>query len=298
MTENLAQLLRASKIRTSINVTGIGETQTSARLAAVITITPSASEIWAYSTTALILKSLTRYMPIRVNSPCYWSHLGGLKLADPDPTGSDPIDLKIGADLFGSLLLNGIRKGTANEPIAQDTVLGWIISGPTGQVQAEKPTSIGVHHTFVDDDLDFNLRRFWEVEEVPRTSKLSLDDQACEEYFLHTHSRDRNGRYIVRLPFKTGPPISIGESRNSALQQYLRSEKRLKRDPSKAAAYNEFLKEYADLGHMQRVPDTEKLVIQRRSFSSLIAPSSVKVVRQPEFALYLTHRIERPTAHH
>jgi len=91
------------------NVTGIGETQTSARHAALLLQTPSASESPAYSTTALILKSLTRYIPIRVNSQCDWSHLSGLKLADPDPTGSDSIDLIIEADLFGSLLLNGIR---------------------------------------------------------------------------------------------------------------------------------------------------------------------------------------------
>ncbi|XP_071643017.1 uncharacterized protein [Temnothorax longispinosus] len=88
-----------------------------------------------------------------------------LHLANRDPASSAPVDIIIGADLFGSLLLEGVRKGTADEPITQHTVLGWIISGPTGQARRDHP--IEAHHVSVDDDLDLNLRRFWEVEEIP-----------------------------------------------------------------------------------------------------------------------------------
>ena len=31
---------------------------------------------------------------------------------------------------------------------------------------------------------------------------LTPDEQACEDYFVKTHSRDKDGRYTVRLPFK------------------------------------------------------------------------------------------------
>ncbi|XP_077260520.1 uncharacterized protein LOC143896497 [Temnothorax americanus] len=185
-----------------------------------------------------------------------WPHLKDLTLADQDFAGSAPIDVLIGAELFGSLILDGVRKGAANEPIAQNTVLGWIISGPTGGARSSQ--RIDVHQASVDEDLDFNIRRFWEVEEIPRTSQLTPEDQACEEHFLRTHYRNLDGRYVVRLPFKKGPPISIGESSRSALQSYLRAENRLKREPAKAAEYHDFLKEYADLEHMQLVPDNEE----------------------------------------
>jgi len=85
-----------------------------------------------------------------------------------------------------------------------------------------------VHHSSVKDDVDYNLRRFWEVEEVPRNSALTPEAQACEEHFRATHYRNSDGRYVVRLSFKNGPPIAIGESRHSALQLYRRSEIRLK----------------------------------------------------------------------
>jgi len=199
------------------------------------------------------LKSLTRYLPNRFDIQTQWPHLNGLSLADPDPAGSDPIELIIGADLFGSLILDGVRKGAADEPIAQNTVLGWIISEPTAQPRLLLQQSIGVHYSSVVDDLNQTLRRFWEIEEVPAPSKLSPEEQACDDHFNSTHSRTSEGRYVIRFPFKTGPPINIGESRHIALQHYLRTESRLKTDSSKSAEYHNFLKEYSDLRHMQRV---------------------------------------------
>jgi len=55
-------------------------------------------------------------------------------LSDPDPFSTHPIHLLIGADLYGTLLLNEIKQGPIGTPTAQRTALGWIISGPTGSV--------------------------------------------------------------------------------------------------------------------------------------------------------------------
>lgn len=41
---------------------------------------------------------------------------------------SDLIDIIIGADLFGQLVLDGVRRGSPGEPTAQNTTLGWILS--------------------------------------------------------------------------------------------------------------------------------------------------------------------------
>ncbi|XP_029172121.1 uncharacterized protein LOC114941332 [Nylanderia fulva] len=260
ITENLVQSLRLPKLNTAVRVTGIGETQTNVRHAVHLTITPSNADTPVYRTTALILKSLTRYLPNRLDIPEQWPHLNGLSLADPDPAGSDPIEIIIGADLFGSLILDGVRKGAVDEPIAQNTALGWIISGPIAQLRPLSQSSIGVHHCSVTDDLNQTLRRFWEIEEIPASSKITSEEKACDDHFNSTHSRNSEGRYIVRLPFKHGPPLNIGESRHSALQSYLRTESRIKTDSSKSSEYHNFLKEYYDLRHMQRVSETEQLI--------------------------------------
>jgi len=60
--ESLAQRLRLVRINRSVCITGISEMQSIVRHAAKITITPLYRDEPAYSTTALILRSLTKYL--------------------------------------------------------------------------------------------------------------------------------------------------------------------------------------------------------------------------------------------
>ena len=56
--------------------------------------------------------------------------LQGLPLADPSYDGEGPIDLLLGADAYALILRDGLIKGGIGEPMAQNTTLGWIVSGP------------------------------------------------------------------------------------------------------------------------------------------------------------------------
>ncbi|XP_071634081.1 uncharacterized protein [Temnothorax longispinosus] len=117
-----------------------------------------------------------------------------------------------------------------------------------------RPARIQAHHCTLLEELSDQLKRFWEVEELPQKTHLSPEEMRCEEHFVSTHSRAPNGQYIVRLPFKSGPPIEIGESKSSAIALYSRLEARLKSNPDLAKEYNEFLAEYERLGHMVKAP--------------------------------------------
>jgi len=75
------------------------------------------------------------------------------------------------------------------------------------------------------------------------------------EAFCSTHSRTTEGRYMVRLPFKTGPPIDIGGSLQIATVLYAR---RLQSRPEISRPYQDFLREYLELGHME--PVSEKVI--------------------------------------
>ncbi|XP_018371806.1 PREDICTED: uncharacterized protein LOC108766801 [Trachymyrmex cornetzi] len=182
--------------------------------------------------TALILRSLTKYLPNRVDTAHNWKHVAGLELADRDPMSSDLIDIIIGADLFGMLVLDGVRKGSEHESIAQNTTLGWILSGPIASSPNTGSVSALAHHGVVIETLDCDLRRFWEIEEVPQKAARSPEDHQCEEHFKATHSRTPEGRFH-------------------------RLEQRLNRNPIIASEYREFLAEYETLGRMTKRPPTE-----------------------------------------
>ncbi|XP_070529844.1 uncharacterized protein [Cardiocondyla obscurior] len=226
------------------------------RQVANVTVSSVQGDSSFFTTTALILNTLTSYAPRRGNSLTTLRHLSRLQLADPDPTSSDPIHMIIGADLYGDVILDGVRKGMSGNPVAQNTVFGWIISGPLSCALSSQPPSpqLTVHHCAPEADLESALRRFWEIEELPARQFLTPAEERCENHFRATHSRAADGRYIVRLPFIAEPPLSIGQSRHVAATQLSRLIRRLKIQPTLHSEYNQFLSDYETLNHMPRAP--------------------------------------------
>ncbi|XP_070170744.1 uncharacterized protein [Polyergus mexicanus] len=215
------------------------------------------------STTALILKSLRSYTSRRHVDLSSLSYLSELPRADADPTSSDLINLIIGADLYNDIICDGVCKGSVGQPFAQNSIFRWIISGPLTSLEKQDPFqstmtsvhcprgSISAHHTLSSPSLEEELCRFWEIEELPRQSILTPQEQQCEEHFCSTHYRDSNARYIVRLPFKTSPPIDIGNSRFCAEKMVNSLIRRFRDKPELAKKYSDFISEYQRLGHMQ-----------------------------------------------
>ncbi|XP_025270380.1 uncharacterized protein LOC112639719 [Camponotus floridanus] len=253
ITSRLSHALKLQRVNLPITISGVGGINAgTCRWAAPINISPFNKSHPTISATASILKSLTRYSPAFSTSNVEWKHLTDLNLADPDPLSPDAIDVLIGADLYSELLLNGIRKGPSGQPIAQETILGWVLSGPTS-IPSSSYHTITVQHSAISLSLDKELRRFWEIEEIPRQILLTPEEQQCENYFKSTYSRDSDGRYIVRLPFKRGPPIEIGDSYNLAKRLTKTLHRRLAANLLLKTEYTEFMDEYERLGHMRKV---------------------------------------------
>ena len=68
------------------------------------------------------------------------------------------------------MLLEGLRKGRDDEPVAQNTAFGWILSGKNFDVRPElqslESRAAFVHHCVTNSDLDSVMERFWNLEEV------------------------------------------------------------------------------------------------------------------------------------
>lgn len=106
--------------------------------------------------------------------------------------------------------------------------------------------------------LSSQLEQFWKIEEVESELPLSKEEQRCEDFFKDTHSRDEEGRYIVRLPFND-KIHELGNSKRGAIAQFLRMERKMERDPIFAEKYREFMREYEQLGHMKRISEPREV---------------------------------------
>jgi len=104
-----------------------------------------------------------------------------------------------------------------------------------------------VSHCTSVSDTDALLRKFWEDEQIQQPLPLKIEEQQCEQHFITIHSRMPNGRYMVRLPFKTGSPPAIGDSLPIATALYARLESRLRSQPEIRKQYDDFLSEYREL---------------------------------------------------
>jgi hypothetical protein len=108
-----------------------------------------------------------------------------LDLADPEPASADQIDVLLGAVVFADIICDGLRKGSSLQPIAQKTVLGWILVGPCDSTGQNK--GVTTHQGSVGDSLNALVRRFWEQEELSPAS-IPLTPEEREEIFATTHA--------------------------------------------------------------------------------------------------------------
>lgn len=249
VSERIVQLLRLTREPSSTHIIGIGgysanRTRGTTLLEVQAHFDPSKS----LSFRAHILPKLTNASSATRQSNV-WPHLQGLKLADPEFCITGAIDILLGADVYGQILEEGIIKGGPTAPTAQLTKFGWIVSGPSGS-HNEHPM-LHTFHLNIDADLNEKLQRFWTLDEVPNAANQQATpaDQECENHFLTTHSRDKDGRYIVRLPFKS-PPSDLGESKSKAQRMLHCLHRKFNLNPIFQQSYADFIKEYEQLQHL------------------------------------------------
>ena len=166
----------------------------------------------------------------------------GLQLADEQYWKGGRVDAIFGADVFHDLLMDGMAKDSL---LAQRTHVGWILSGRT---EGMKGTSTFSCVATVDNDLDKKLQLFWETEEkVAEVSAWTPEQQAAENFFVATTTRNEQGRFVCRLPLKEG--VSLGSSRRAAIGNLFQLEKRFKKDPLLKERYVVGMREYISCGH-------------------------------------------------
>jgi len=186
----------------------------------------------------------------------------GIDLADPLFWSPQKIDILIGAAHFYELICERQAKPTADGPIFQETRLGWVVSGslPVCNRNTEPPDNIACHftssHTDINMTVEHMLPFFWRMEEFEGNVSYTIEEKACQKYFDRTVTRDADGRFIVRLPFRENV-LSLGSSYDIAKRRLLALERRFANNEKLKNDYTLFLDEYIRLGHMEQVHDNQ-----------------------------------------
>lgn len=255
ITSDLCNSLQLQQSQVNIKVSGLNQTHSEIRKKALAQI-QSRYNNFTTRASCLVVPQITNNLPNFKVDLQSLQIPGHIKLADPNFHLPDKIDILLGADIFWHIMCVGQIKLARNGPVLQKSKFGWIVSGPIHQTASSEITHCNFSRNI---DIDKQLARFWEVEEISPTKPLSHEEKLCESHFLETVRRNEVGKFIVTIPMKDSLD-KLGDSYENAKNRFLALERKFNRNPEFKKRYFSFIDEYHKLGHMVKassIDDTQ-----------------------------------------
>ncbi|XP_068987551.1 uncharacterized protein, partial [Bombus flavifrons] len=251
MSEKFAKSLGMKRRRCSVPIGTLDDLTTIAKSQITATIV-SMDGKYKRIVTFLVIPIISAVVPDQPIDRSVIQLPKNIKLADPAFHRPGPIDILLSSGpTLASFCVGQIKlsQSTDTELCLQKTRFGWVIGG-------SPPARAGIHSFHVTTtDLQADLARFWEIDEGPPTTHFSEAELQCEEHFRNHVQRNKEGRYVVALPFNEKLP-TLGTSRSVAMSRLASLHRRFQRDKQFEAAYSAVIQEYLDLGHMTKItPD-------------------------------------------
>nr|XP_034837780.1 uncharacterized protein LOC117994009 [Maniola hyperantus] len=254
VTEATVQLLGLKREPINGLVSGIGNGQVKIKHMTSLVIESFHNPQNIIQVNAYVMSSLASLLPTSTIHTPDWLELENLTLADPGFATPGKIDILLGADVYGEVLLNDMIKHPQGNLIAQNTILGWVISGrATNDTTSARREIASMHINIREDEF---LRKFWDMENEPNSleKKLTEEELKCEELYEKTTTRNEEGRFVVKLPFKDEEPRSqYGQTKEIVTRKLLSLEKRLLKDEKLYIEYQNVMQEYLTLNHMSPI---------------------------------------------
>lgn len=166
------------------------------------------------------------------------------------------IDVLIGADYLWNFQTGNVVRGGVGEPVAVETQLGWVISGPLEYSQsADRERAVSVNFVGKDstmtERLEEDIQVLWDLE----TLGITESDEVYEEFVDNICF---NGdRYSVKLPWKEGRDI-LDSNYELSLSRMKGQVKKLRKEPEVLREYDSVIKEQLASGVIERVAELER----------------------------------------
>ncbi|KAH9638724.1 hypothetical protein HF086_013996 [Spodoptera exigua] len=249
ISENAVQRLGLQRRRYNASVSGIGSGASQSKGLVSIDCQSIYGD-YNFTTEALVLSRVASNLPSVQFKKQSWPHLQHLQLADPEYNVSKPIDLLLDVSIYSQIIMDGLIKGPSQAPIAQQTALGWILSG-----------NVRTFNCHIVTNNISDLSKYWEIEDVePSSSSSSLtsEEQYCEEFYQQTTRRLDTGRYEVGIPMKPEYENQLGSSKSKAIAQFKQLERKMCNNLLFSESYKSFMSEYQQLGHMCKADNVDE----------------------------------------
>lgn len=183
-----------------------------------------------------------------------YSHLSRLDFADTSQGEMLEVDMLIGSDFYWEFMTGEMIRGESG-PVAVNTTLGWMLSGPADMTGQQKSTvSLITTHTLWADgvtnrELDTTLKSFWDLESLG----IQEASDPVSDQFANTVQM-KGGRYEVSLPWREyhDPLPDNYDLSRRRLYGLLR---RLKQNPAILQEYDTIIRDQLSEGIVERVED-------------------------------------------
>ncbi|XP_074033910.1 uncharacterized protein [Leptinotarsa decemlineata] len=255
------------------SVYGLGGSIQKVKGSTIFTVVSRYNPQKKYTVRALVLDKITNKLPKFKVDISAFPTLQKVELADNNFDKPAEIDGILGVEMFANILEEGRITGVSGSPVAVKTTLGYVVMGQFPIVRRNQSVFFSVQE---ENSIDQLIRKFWDLEEIPKGFAMNPEDIECENIYTSTFSRDSSGRFTVALPFKFPPEGSLGNSRNNAQVRLLSLEKRLERDSKLRIEYNKVMQDFIDQGHMKLVDiDPNEASSYYIGHHPVIKPSSI-----------------------
>lgn len=213
ITNQACRKLQLNQIRTNAPMTGIGNSPIGTALAKTTLSFGSIYDTsYKHDISSMVVQSIASTHAIESYNANKWQHLTHLPMANPQFFEHNRIDLLLGASAYAEIILDGITKGKTDEPIAQQTKLGWIVSGTAcvdencgsaGRAIQEQPPDDSNTESWL------HQKRPCQMKSVERTEQVPPDKQAAKPNLATDHKCYSQRSLATMSPSSEYPRQSI-----------------------------------------------------------------------------------------
>ncbi|KAG5878722.1 hypothetical protein JTB14_032835 [Gonioctena quinquepunctata] len=201
-----------------------------------------------YFMQAFLVDKISDKLPRLKIDRSFLSSFGNVQLADDKFDEPTEIDCIIGAELFATVMGNNSYASSTGSPVAVQTVFGYVIMGKVPILSSVSDSNV-FFNLEEESSLNELMRKFWEIEQVPKNTSPNTEELECEKMYTSTFNRDSVGRFTVALPFKNSAN-TLGDSKECAMTRLFSLERKLTKFSELRSGYNDIMRESIEQGHM------------------------------------------------